>query len=259
MADEQVGAEVARAAVSRQVFEGLGWERFTPHAAAGVLGVIVLLGAPTREQIARLAGQSSDAAVGEAAPAWVGLEPWDACGPDRERVKVLRDLVAEVDGYARGLGVVEPRTVGDVLDYLVACRVVTGFVENRRARFRLNPRAPLPAEVLDLPAEVVTAEDELRWLALHRPVVRGLIDLFGAHGDDPVDVLHTSLGELAGALRVEVETVRAAVVILGEQPDFEVGPDPERLLPGDPVRIAVDWANFLDFRFDIAAGDVGAD
>ncbi|MCG8914931.1 DUF6042 family protein [Actinokineospora sp. PR83] len=273
MAEEEVTGEVLRGGVFRDVFDGLGWSRFVPHAAVEVLGVVVLLGAPTREQVGRLVGRTPDAVVGLSGPAWDEFEPWtehtlrtalDGAAPtpgevaraNAEDRAWLDGLIAEVDAYADALGVFRPRTLSDVLDYLAACTVLIATGRDEDTRYELNPWAMLPAEVLPLTREQADEEDLLRWIGLHRPVVRKLIDLFGPYADAPLDVLRTTLLELSRTCGVDLESIRAAVTILADQPDFEVTGDAERAEPGAELEIRVDWANFLEYRLDIAAGTI---
>ncbi|WP_424184597.1 DUF6042 family protein [Actinokineospora sp. G85] len=147
----------------------------------------------------------------------------------------LADLRRDVDRYARALGVAAPGDVAGTLDYLVAC----SLLEERDGRFRLNPGARLPAEVLPLSRARVAEEDAGRWLDLFGPVVRRLVGLFGAAGDDPLDEVRMTLRGLADILELDVETVRAAVAILGDRPDFTVLGEVERACPHDEVRIRV--------------------
>ncbi|OLR89659.1 DUF6042 family protein [Actinokineospora bangkokensis] len=273
MAVDDNQGEAHRGGLFREVFDGLGWGRFVPHAAVEVLGVVVMLGCPTRDQVGRLVGRTPDARAGLAAPAWEEFEPWtetslstaldgeppsplDVDRANAEDRAWLDRTIADVDRYADSLGVTHPRTTADVLDYLTACTVLLATTERGEVHYELNPWAALPAEVLPLTRDQVREEDALRWIALHRPVVRKLIALFGPYTDTPIDALRTTLLDLAERCAADVESVRAAVSILAEQPDFCVKGNPERLAAGDLLEIRVDWANFIEYRLDIAAGTI---
>ncbi|WP_156753363.1 DUF6042 family protein [Actinokineospora pegani] len=272
---EETDGEALRGAAFREVFDGLGWNRFVPHAAIEVLGIVVMLDGPTREQIARLAGRCADAETGLATPAWDEFEPWtveslasalDGGTPTPTPTEVdranaegrawLDRSIAEVDRYATALGVPCPRTLDDVLDYLIACTVLLATTRRSGTHFEINPWAMLPAEVLPLTGEQTAEEDALRWIGLHRPVVRGLIALFGPYTDTPLDVVRASVATLARNLDVPRESARAAVAILAEQPDFAVDADPDRVPDTEEFDIRIDWANFIEYRLDIAAGTI---
>ncbi|WP_424184539.1 DUF6042 family protein [Actinokineospora sp. G85] len=270
---EEADSEALRGAAFREVFDGLGWNRFVPHAAIEVLGIVVLLDGPTREQVARLVGRCVDVEAGLATPAWDEFEPWTvaslagalggntptAADVDRANAEGrawLDRSIAEVDRYATALGVPCPRTLDDVLDYLTACTVLLATTRHSGTHFEINPWAMLPAEVLPLTAEQSAEEDALRWIGLHRPVVRKLIALFGPYTDRPLDVVRTNITALARDLAVPRESARAAVTILAEQPDFAVGADPERVPDVEEFDIRIDWANFVEYRLDIAAGTI---
>jgi hypothetical protein len=157
----------------RNLAYGQGWTRYMPPAS------ILFLGALTNEgplsQTALEEWVSAGARQGELgwdAPAWDPIKVWtadewkefpeDDWGPFQGDPAQYPEDVAEAnalevqdheralkrsDTYSWALGVEPVRTMGQVLDYMVACGVMIVRDDGDEPVYELNPEAALPSEV----------------------------------------------------------------------------------------------------------------
>jgi hypothetical protein len=112
---------------------------------------------------------------------------------------------------------------------------------------------PLPDERLPLSPQEAAEEDALRWERIHYDNAQSIIRLFV---DDDLDVLSTTLADLARRLELPVESVREAILVLLGEGDFAASVDVERIAARQPLELRVDWDRFADTRIGISVGDV---
>ncbi len=247
-----------------QVYTRGGWMRYLPPAAVNV--VRALLDEPqTVEQIDANLRASEFTAAGWQSEAWEPLHPWtdeelaaqradpdfgdetddaDAATVNAEEAAEREARIAEVDGYSRHLGVAPVRTLADVLELMVACRILTRTGDGGGTVVDFAFDAPLPAEVLPLSAEEREKEDRLRWRSAYEPVAGSIIGLFDPDLEDRPDRLRTSLQRLARQLDVDAETARAAALLLLEDEDFTANRELERIAEHQVFELTVDWERF---------------
>ena len=170
-----------------------------------------------------------------------------------EEAGLRQARVAETDRYAAALGVAPVRTLGELVDLMVAARVL---LVDEGGRYAINPAAPLPAEVLPLSAEEATTQDQMRWHDLHHATAQALIRLFDPDAQSR-DRLRTSLQKLARQVDAEVESVRAAVVTLLDEGDFTASLDVAIIREHQVFELAVDWDRFASTRISIRTASTG--
>jgi Family of unknown function (DUF6042) len=155
-----------------------------------------------------------------------------------------------MDAASAALEVAPVRTMADLLEFMVACTVLTrnGDGDIGVTRYALNPHAALPAEVLPLSNDQKAAEDALRWSHLYEPIAQQIIGLFKPGESGQVDVIRTSLQSLAERLGADTETARAGLGELLQEPDFTSNCNPERILDHQIFEVRVDWPTFRQTR-----------
>lgn len=261
-------SESQRSQVLHRTFFESGWSRYLPHGVVSLFGAVVVLGSPTREQIGEFVDATSPNSVeqGLESPVWDELTLWTAdklCeldetfpGPERDHVREAAELnvsdrqeraerIAELEAHAATLGVAAPTTMGELLDFVVACSLLTPTGQEADGiHYTFNPHAPLPDEVLPLTDDQRAAEDETRWRYLHERTAQRIIALFHPGDEHRVDVKRTSLQRLARELGLDVETVRAGVVALVSDADFTANLDPDQVREHQVFEIVVDWERF---------------
>ncbi len=270
---EAADPEGARAEVLHRVYLQGGWIRYLPPSAVHILGFMVTRGPLTRDELdAELSGRA-DSAGGLTSPAWEPLVQWtdeelrkldenfpqlaDADNSTTAEQAMAEDRqeraarIAEMDAASADLGLAPVRTMADVLEFMVACTVLTCAADGGSTRYALNPRAALPTEVLTFSDGERAAEDNLRWSQLHTPVAQDIMGLF--EPDDPgrIHVINTSLRLLATELDADIETVRAGLAVLLQEPDFTASRDPERIPDHEMFEIRVDWSTFIRTRISV--------
>jgi hypothetical protein len=164
-----------------------------------------------------------------------------------EAARREREIVA-MDRYAQHLAVAPVRTMGQLLDFVTACRIVT---LDSSGRYGLNPAAPLPAEVLPLTPDEAKLQDELRWDALHEQTAQEIIRLFAPDSDDRPNGLLTSLESLARQLHLTVESVREGIPVLLRVGDFTASADIATISSRQMFTLRVDWDRFARARMSI--------
>lgn len=125
-----------------------------------------------------------------------------------EEAELRRQRLAELDRHAAFFDLAPVRTLGELVELMVACRVL---VVDAAGRYDLNSAAPLPCEVLPLDADESSREDRLRWSDLHEPTAQAIIRLFRPDAAQPLARLRSSLRQLAGQVEADVESVREPV------------------------------------------------
>jgi hypothetical protein len=109
--------------------------------------------------------------------------------------------------------------MGELVDFMVACRVLSTSGSGNETRYEINPAAPLPSEVLPLSDEERADEDRRRWAELHEPAAQKIIGLFH-EGEANTERRQTSLQRLAREIGMDVESARAGVLNLLQDGDF---------------------------------------
>jgi hypothetical protein len=265
----------ARVAAFQAVYFHQGWSRHLPMSAIMLFFEVVKAPRTRAELHDRLAaGWGSQGLDG---PAFEPLKQWTEeslaelrAGPaffdddeddDISAADVMaeeaeqRDQhIAQLDGYAVALGVAPVRTMGNVLDFMAACGVLTITGPGEDGLFNLNPHASLPSEALPIAPEQRRHEDRMRWAPLHAPTVQAITDMFDPDAEQPATVRRTNLERLAQELGTDTETVRAGLVCLLEQPDFTASADIERVREHQVFEITVDWDTFARTRITIMPG-----
>ena len=260
------------------VYFQLGWSRQLPPAALAIVSPLVTEGPLTSEELEEHLYPQAGAEQGWESPAWEPLHEWtdeelhtlradfadtpfaaeddepdDAAGVMAEEARDRARRITEMASYSQALGVAEVQTVKDLLEFMVAC----GVVERRRAGNRtvleLNALAPLPAEVLPLPADEKREEDERRWQATHESTAQAIIRLFDPDQQQR-DTLSTTLDQLATELSVDMESARAGVLNLLTLGDFTATIDIPRAEHHQAFDLIVDWDLFNQTRIGIRHG-----
>lgn len=254
----------------QDVYIGHGWMRQLPPSAVGVIAPLVAAPRTVDDLGAELAGDG-EAPDGWRSPAWEPLtewtdqaltalrtgaapgEPTDEDEDDAETVMAQEAAarshrVARMDRYSRALGVRPVRTLGDLLDFLVAARLLHRHGSGGAAVLELDPAAPLPGEVLPLSPAEQAFEDQVRWQALHEHTAQAIMALFGPDTEQPSDSLLTTLQHLAAQLGTDVESARAGALVLVAAGDFTATRDLERAAADEVFELVVDWDLFARQR-----------
>lgn len=257
-----------------EVYFGRGWSRTLPPSAVVVLGVLINEGPLTRAQLdEQLRPAVAGGGQGLAGPAWEQLqeyteeeladqrahfagttfevdeqeEPRSAEEVTAEEAALRQEHLAEMDRYSAALGVAPVRTLGQLVDLMTACRVLS---VDGAGRYAINPATPLPGEVLPLSAEESALQDRLRWSDLHYGTAQAVIELFEP-GGERVDRIRTSLQKLARHVGADVESVRGAVVNLLEEGDFSASLEVTTAAEHRVFELSVDWERFARSRITI--------
>lgn len=268
-----------RIEVFTRVYLHSGWSRRLPEGAVTVLSALV--DQPlTREEIHQQLRTATPDRLGLRADAWDPLHRWTdeelatqraefagtpfeasdsepstAAEVNAEEADLRRQRLAEVDRYAAAVGVAPVRTLAEVVDLMVACRVL---LVDEAGRFEVNAAAPLPAEVLPLGVEETAREDRLRWSNMHDGTAQAIIRLFGPDGAQRGQ-LRTSLRDLADQVGADVESVRAGLTNLLNDGDFSSTGDVDTAEADDPIELAVSWERFARTRFGVSTAPPSGD
>lgn len=272
-----------RAHLFSEICFGRGWSRTLPAAAVVVMAVLTNEGPLTRAQLdEQLRPEVAGGRQGLDAPAWDPLVEYteeelaaqresfagtafelDDEEESRSAAEVTADEaarrqehLAEMDSYSDALGVAPVCTLGQLVDLMAACRVLT--VDDAQ-RYVMNPAAPLPGEVLPLGAEESERQDQLRWSDLHSRTAQSVIKLFQPDAADRIDRIRTSLQKLARHAGADVESVRGAVVNLLEEGDFSASLDVTTAADHQVFELSVEWENFVRSRISIRYAGPGED
>jgi hypothetical protein len=263
--------ESDRELVFTHIYIDAGWQRHLPVTAIGVMHALVAGGTLTRQEIGDYVDTLRTGPQGGlASPAWEPLQPWTdeelaelaeecpggahgggrrtAAEANAEDERERAEQVALLHTHAVALGVPPVHTMGDLLEFMVACTLLACYDDGIMRRYALNPRAALPGEVLPLSADKRAEEDELRWHFLHQPTAKVIIALFQPDAEHRPNVKRTSLRQLARELNVDVETTRAGLTTLLSEGDFSTNQDPERVPENETIEISVDWEKFTQIR-----------
>lgn len=261
-----------------------GWGRHLPPSAILVLTPLAISSPLTLDELeAGLRRTNSEAAAGWRSPVWEPLTLWTDASLAESRAahentplaatpedpQTAAELMAEeaahraaritaMDAYSTALGVAPVRTLGDLLDFMVACGLVLRQEAGGDEYYSINASARLPTEVLQMSASDREEEERLRWHLLHEPTAQEIISLFQPDSDTPIDVMQTSLQRLARKLSADVESARAGLAVLLEGPDFTASVTAETAPEHQVFEIRVDWAVFQKTRISIVA-DHGPD
>lgn len=264
-------SSLERVEVFTRVFLHSGWSRRLPDGAVTVLSALVdqpLTRAELHQQLRTTAPDRPglDADAWEPPLEWtdeelaaqrakfVGTpfeasdsEPSNAADVNAEEAELRRQRVTEVEQYAAAVDLAPVRTLADVVNLMVACRVL---LVDAAGRYKMNAAAPLPAEVLPLDVEEAAREDQLRWSHMHEGTAQAIIRLFHPDGAQRGH-LRTSLRDLADQVEADVESVRAGLTNLLNDGDFSSTVDVATAEAEDPFELAVDWGRFARTRFGI--------
>ena len=277
--DEVSSPAEARSALFSDVFFSRGWSQQLPTACIEIMGALVLADEPpTRAQIEEHLRRREELKNGWDSPAWDELHQWtdeelrdldehfegdpvfgnrddepkDATGVIAEEAEHRAKHLAAMDGYSVALSVAPVRTMGDLLDFMVACGVLAEQGTPDETRYEINPAAPLPSEVLPLSNEERAAEDRRRWADLHEPTAQKIIELFHDDEDEPnAERRRTSLQRLAREIGTDVESARAGVLNLLQDGDFTATVDVERAAEHKVFELVVDWDRFHATRIQL--------
>jgi hypothetical protein len=264
-------AESDRELVFSRIYIDAGWQRHLPGTAIGVMHALVAGGTVTGREIGEyLDTLRPDAPGGLAAAAWEPLRPWtdaelaelaEACPggahgggrrtaaeANEEDERERAEQVALLQTHATALGLPPVQTMGDLLEFMVACTLLTCTEDGPVRRYAFNPHAVLPGEVLPLSESKQAEEDALRWRFLHEPTAHAIIELFHPDSDYRPDAKQTSLRQLARELDIDIETARAGLATLLMDGEFTASHDPERTAEDECIEITVDWVKYHQTR-----------
>lgn len=185
--------------------------------------------------------------------------PATAAEKNAEETEHHKEELARSDAYSTALGTSPVRTMGDVLDYMIACGVIIERLDGNKTVYDLNPGAALPGEVLPLSETDLAAEDHLRWRDTHESTAQPIIALFRPEEQQQVERKKTSLERLARELDSDVESVRAGVLNLLADSDFTATIDVERAEPHKVFELVVDWELFNTNRISLHLASGGHD
>ncbi|MGL5823618.1 MAG: DUF6042 family protein [Nocardioides sp.] len=264
-----------RASIFNDVYLHLGWQRQLPDAAISILLPLVQEGPLSLEELERNLRPEAGVERGWESSAWSPLEVWtdeelrshreelggnplttdggepaDAQAVMAEEARHRAEHISELDAYSEALGVPSVRTMGNLLEFMVACGILERSRVGDQEIIELNASAPLPGEVLPLSEARQRTEDELRWRDLHEDVAQDIIALFDPHGTR-LEQLRTSLERLAKRLGVDAETSRGGVQNLLADGDFTTTADLSRLKEHQVFELTVDWEQFDRSRISI--------
>jgi len=177
-------------------------------------------------------------------------EPGSAEDVMAEENRLRLEHMDDLDRWSLELEVGPVRTLHDLLEFMIAARVLSKVGASDEAVLQLNSSAPLPSEVLSLSDHDRRVDDELRWQRLHEPAAQAVIDLFDPDGT-ATTTLRTSLQRLSRQIGMDTESVRAGILNLLQNDDFTATVDIERLLEHQVFELMVDWEKFSRSRISI--------
>ncbi len=171
--------------------------------------------------------------------------------PDSEEEELLADAKSRLARAEAAVGM-NVRTNADLLELMRRLGVIERMEEHGMVRWRSADPLPLPDERLPLSPREAAEEDALRWERIHYDNAQSIIRVFV---DDDLDVLATTLADLAERLELPVESVREAILGLLGEGDFTASVDIERVEAGHLFEVRVDWDRFADTRIGISVAD----
>lgn len=117
------------------------------------------------------------------------------------------DQIAQMDRVSAALGVAPVRTMADLLEFMVACTVLTASAQHGQRRYALNPQAPPPAEGLP-PSGDDPAAGQARGRRPHQSAPQGTTGPSwpGDTGQD--GVMRANLRALAHVLGIDTDAAR---------------------------------------------------
>lgn len=258
-----------------EILFGQGWSRWMPHSATILIGTMGLHDQPmTMDEIVADRGFGSPLVEdkGWDTEAWEPLElhTEESLAELREQFRdddnrTADEINAEeaaqreqwrtrLDELAQDLGVAPLTSMRDLLNYMVACKVVLTSTEGGITRYALNPTPPLPTEVLALTPEEVAEDDHLRWTHMYEGPSYRIIELFEPDGAQ-YESVKTSLEKLGRKIEKDPETARQAILWLIEQGDFSASIDIEQAEIHRVFQLRVDWDKFFKDRISVRIAD----
>jgi len=267
--DEQEQAH--RSMWLQHVYTRGGWMRTLPPGAIAILGPLID-GPKTFTEIDAELRLSKFTPRGWQSEAWEPLHVWtdeelaeqradpilgdagdeaDAATVNAEDAARRAGRLAELERFSQHLNVAPVRTLADLMEFMVACRILTRADHGDDIVLDFAADPPLPAEVLPLSDEQRAEEDQLRWRHAHEPTAGSIMRLFTPDSEDRPTQMRTSLVRLAHQLDTDVEAARAGVLLLLEDGDFTASRDVERILEHQVFELAVDWMQFDRSRLHI--------
>jgi hypothetical protein len=235
-----------------------GWIRHLPRNAFTIYDAVLWLhvdeisGEIEEQPVVSRAGALLGQIGGLEAGIWDEQEADLLCNPDPEGEALLKDAKARLARAEAAFGLTV-RTNADLIELMRRLGVIERMEEEGEVRWRSADPLPLPGERLPLSPEEAAEEDELRWERIHYDNAQSIIRLFV---DEDLDVLSTTLADLAQRLELPVESVREAILVLLGEGDFTASVDVERIDARRPLELRVDWDRFADTRIGISVADV---
>jgi hypothetical protein len=96
-----------------------------------------------------------------------------------------------------------------------------------------------------LTEEELATEDAIDRRHQSEPITNAVVTRFVA---EEIDIWDATMSEMAEMLDTDVESVRAALVVLATEADFSVKPDPANADMSDVLSVRVDWKVFDEER-----------
>ena len=150
--------------------------------------------------------ESFDAAMRQHCPQLVPGGEWGTAGQGNEGAwQEQADRIARMDADSAALGVAPVRTMADLLEFMVACTVVTAAGEHNQTRYVLNPQALPPAEVLPRSGDGQPASDQACGWRQHELPAQDTIGLLTPGDTGRADILRANLRALAHVLDLGTE------------------------------------------------------
>jgi len=276
--DEPTSPAEKRAALFQEIYFGRGGARYVPVGAIVIFGSLVNQGPLNREDLgdwmwaaSRHGGRGWDTPAWDPVKVWTDDEwreakahhedtpfafgpdaPVDAASVNAEEIEDREQELARSDAYGAALGLGPVRTMGELLEYLVACGMLLEQQhDGNGVTYDLNPDVPLPSEVLPLSDADRANEDALRWQDVHESTAQSIIALFDPDDVDRPDRKVTSLQRLARELDSDIESVRAGVLNLLKEGDFSATIELDEATPHQVFELVIDWECFAENRISL--------
>jgi hypothetical protein len=235
-----------------------GWSRHLPRNGFAIYEAVLwlhvddIVGEIEEQPLGSRVGELLTQIGGLGAGVWDEQEDDLRRNPDPEEEALLHDAKFRLARAEAALGMTVS-TNAHLIEFMRRLGVIERTVAEGEVRWRSADPLPLPGERLPLTHEEVAEEDEMRWERIHYDNAQSIIRLFV---DDELDVLSTTLANLAERLELPVASVREAILVLLEERDFAASVDVERIDDREALELRVDWDRFADTRIGISVGDV---